>query len=143
MLREVAHNVRSRAQVRIKPREDVQKDTAEGFRELSRRPLERSGRVLKAFVSAIEHWSATRDDFFCEIWANFSKFWRNSGDFGRQSGTLLEVKVERSASKIDLGASVSYLQSSYCKNYLLERNLVDFGSHFDTLETLKKELSPA
>ena len=61
----------------------------------------------------------------------------------RQSGTLLEVKVERSASKIDLGASVSYLQSSYCKNYLLECNLEDFGSHFDTLETFKNELSPA
>ena len=51
--------------------------------------------------------------------------------------------MERSASKIDLGASVSYLQSSYCKNYLLECNLEDFGSHFDTLETLKNELSPA
>ena len=51
--------------------------------------------------------------------------------------------MERSASKIDLGASVSHLQSSYCKNYLLERNLEDFGSHFDILETLKNELSPA
>ena len=74
MLREVAHNVRSRAQVRIKPREDVQKDTAEGFRELSRRPLERSGRVLKAFVSAIEHWSATRDDFFVIFSRTFQDF---------------------------------------------------------------------
>ena len=51
--------------------------------------------------------------------------------------------MERSASKIDLGASVSYLQSSYCKKYLLEGNLEDFDSHFDTLETLKNELSPA
>ena len=119
----------------------MQKHTAEGFRELSRRPLERSGRVLKAFVSAIEHWSATRDDFFVFLFANFSKFWRNSSDLGRQSGTLLEVKVDRSAPKIDLGASVSYLQSSYCKNYLLEGNLEEFYSHFDTLETLKNELA--
>ena len=74
MLREVAHNVRSRGQVRVKPREDLQKDTAEGFRELSRRPLERSGRVLKAFVSAIEHWSATRDDFFVNLSQTFQFF---------------------------------------------------------------------
>ena len=74
MLREVAHNVRSRAQFRIKPCEDVQKDTAEGVRGLSRRPLELSGRVLKAFVSAIEHWSATRDDFFVFFSRTFQKF---------------------------------------------------------------------
>ena len=37
LLREVAHEVRWRAQIRIKAREDVQKETAEGFRELSRR----------------------------------------------------------------------------------------------------------
>ena len=100
MLREVAHNVRSRAQVRIKPREDVQKDTAEGFRELSRRPLERSGRVLKAFVSAIEHWSATRDNFLTnfrelfKIFVKFWRFWRAKWDpFGDQSG---EVGVKKS-----------------------------------------------
>ena len=99
MLREVAHNVRSRTQVRINPREDVQKDTAEGFRELSRRPLERSGRVLKAFVSAIEHWSATRENLFvffvrrtfhflCEILAIFGgkvgPFWKSKWRSRRQ-----------------------------------------------------------
>ena len=51
--------------------------------------------------------------------------------------------MEKSASKIDLGALVSHLQSSYCKYYLLECNLEDFGSHFDTPETFKNELSPA
>ena len=76
LLREVAHEVRWRAQIRIKAREDVQKETAEGFRELSRRPLERSGRVLKAFVRSIEHWSATRDDFF----VNFSQSFQHFGE---------------------------------------------------------------
>ena len=87
MLREVAHNVRSRAQVLIKPREDVQKDTAEGFRELSRRPLERSRGVLKAFVSAIEHWSATRN-IFLNLSQTFQIFGEILAIFGGRVGPL-------------------------------------------------------
>ena len=66
----------------------MDKDTSEGFRELSRRPLERSGRVLKAFVSAIEHWSATRDDFVLNLSQTFEPFSEIIAIFGGKVGSL-------------------------------------------------------